>query len=402
MKGKQFKGFPAREDALKDFFAAWEFEPETELVSLADACGRIVATELHSTVTLPVVRSSGGDGIAVHSADFASGMPDTSAWRPGDQYVRADTGDDFSDEYDAVIMIEEVTIHDDGSIVIEPDVPVSPGCNVNQKGSTIAEGALLIEAHMPIRATDLAALAMGGVTMVPVLKRPVVAFIPTGSELVPAGVKPRRGQNIDTNSLLVPELLREMGAEALVFPIVYDETDELAQAVEQALAVSDMVVINGGTAKGGEDYNYQILGKRGKLIHHYIAAAPGRPLAMAVADGKPLVNLPGPTMAAWFSSSWCLNACVARMLCQPAVRPATVMARCQDGIGAGGPMAILMRMQVSRDENGELVVKELRFKKDMVGALSSNAQRVREIDAAPIAPGEMIEVELLRPIEYVK
>ncbi len=403
MKGKVMTGFPTREEALKDFFAEWNYEPDTELVSLEDSYGRIVSESLVCVNTLPVVRSSNCDGIAVRSADFVNGMPDTSVWRNGVQYVRADTGDDFSDEYDAVIMIEEVTIHDDGSIEIEPDIAVTPGCHVSPCGSTIKAGDPIIDAGLPIRATDLAALAMGGVTMVPVFVKPKVAFIPTGSELVPAGVKPRRGQTVDTNSLMVAAMLREMGAEPVVFPLVYDERGELEEAVEKALASTDLVVINGGTALGSEDLNFEILKERGRLIHHYIAAAPGRPLAMAVIDDKPVVNLPGPSIAAWYGAGWCLNACVSRMLHQPVVLPPKVLARTDTGIRHGGPMAMLQRMELHRDELGELVAEERSFSKvSMTVCLASNAQRVLPIQADATEPGSLIEVELLRPIEYIE
>ncbi len=403
MKGKKMTGFPTREEALQDFFAVWSYEPGTEYVALEDAYGRITAQALECVNTLPVVRSSCCDGIAVRSSDFAEGMPDTSTWRPGKQYVRADTGDDFPDEYDAVIMIEEVTIRDDGSIELESDIEVTPGCSVNPRGSTIEAGDPILAAHMPIRATDLAALALGGITMVPVLKKPKVAFIPTGSELVPAGIKPRRGQTVDTNSIMVSTMLREMGADPLVFPIVHDEYGELEKAVETALAAADLVVINGGTALGGEDLNFKVLEERGTLVHHYIAAAPGRPLALAVIDGKPVVNLPGPSMAAWYGSGWCLNACIARMLLQPVMMPPKVMARTDEGIRKGGPMAFLQRMDLHRDEKGELVAEERSFfTTSLTECLTSNAQRVLPIQADAVEPGRMIEVELLRPLEYIK
>ena len=113
MGEKIMHGFPSREQALADFFAAWEPSEESqavELVTLDEAYGRIVARDLVSANTLPVVRASACDGIAVRSADFVDGLPDTSSLRMGREFVRADTGDDFPDEYDAVIMIEKAAV----------------------------------------------------------------------------------------------------------------------------------------------------------------------------------------------------------------------------------------------------------------------------------------------------
>ena len=147
--------------------------------------------------------------------------------------------------------------------------------NVRSAGSTLKPGELLIEAGLPIRPTDLAALIMGGITLVEVYRKPKVAFIPTGSELIPAGLKPFRGKNVDTNSLMVKHQLIEMGAEPILFPIIEDVPAELSDALDAALRFADIVVINGGSSKGGEDFNEKLLEKKGKLIQHRIAAAPG-------------------------------------------------------------------------------------------------------------------------------
>ena len=150
------EGFPTREEALADFFAAWEPVGGEELVTLDEAVGRVLARDVVSTNTLPVVRASSFDGIAVKSAAFADGLPDTSGWKLGVDYVRADTGDDFPDDFDAVVMIEKAAIQPDGSVVLDDDVQVKPGSGVRPAGSTLKEGTPLMKAGMPIRATDLA------------------------------------------------------------------------------------------------------------------------------------------------------------------------------------------------------------------------------------------------------
>jgi len=262
MRGKKIEGLTPRETALSDFFREWECHPEKEYIPLAEAAGRVTAEELYSMNTLPVHRVSGGDGIAVRSADFADGMPDYKAWTEGREFARADTGDDFADEYDAVIMIEEVDLDEKGNIkYISPDLTVKAGDHVMAEGSTARKGDLIIKANMPLRPTDLAALAMGGISMVPVIKKPRVSFIPTGSELVTYDRHPVRGQNVDSNSLLVKTTLEEMGAEPVIFPIVPDSPDDLRTRLKEALSMSDFVIMNAGTAKGSEDFNFGLLGE---------------------------------------------------------------------------------------------------------------------------------------------
>ncbi len=395
------EGFPSREEALSDFFKAWEPMRETELVVLDDAVGRVLARDMVSSNTLPVVRASSFDGIAVKSAAFANGLPDTSAWKRGVEYVRADTGDDFPDEYDAVIMIEKAAIQPDGSVVLDDDVEVEPGSGVRPAGSTLKEGTLLLDAGSIIRPTDLAALAMGGVTMVPVRRKPRVAFIPTGSELVPAGIKPRRGQNVDTNSLMVKHLLIEYGAEPIIFPIVYDDPAELEHAFTEALAVADAVVVGGGSAIGEEDFNVRMIEKRGTVVHHYIAAVPGRPLMMAVAAGKPVIDLPGPTLAAYYGSEWCLQAITARILDIPVHRHPTVSAKADATSGSVPIMANIGRCDLTRSDDGYRVHFHNFKAGELVECMTSNAQRISPIGEKGWQEGDVLEVELLRGEECI-
>ncbi len=402
MGEKIMDGFPTREEALADFFAAWEPMRRVEHVALDDAVGRVLACDLASRNTLPVVRASSFDGIAVRASAFENGVPDASGWRPGADYVRADTGDDFPDAFDAVVMIEKAAIGEDGSVTFDDDVAVEPGSGVRPRGSTLREGEPLMSAGSIVRSTDLAALAMGGISMVPVRAKPRVAFIPTGSELVPAGIKPRRGQNVDANSLMCKHLLIEYGAEPVVFPLVHDDPAELERAFEAALSTADVVVVNGGSALGEEDFNAKLIEGRGQVVHHYIAAVPGRPLMMAVVDGKPVVNLPGPVMAAYFGSEWCLQAVTARILGIPVRRHPTVRARADAAKASIPKMANIARVRVTRDDEGYMA-HFLDFKAgELAACMTSNAQRVSPLGEAGWDKGDVLDVELLRGEEFIE
>jgi len=369
----------------------------TELVALDDAIGRITATDTFSKVALPVGRASVFDGVAVRGSDFAKGLPDTSRWKLGVDYVRADTGDDFDDAFDAVVMIEKAAIQPDGSVIFDDDVEVSPGSNVNQRGATIKVGDPLLKERVRIRPTDLAALAVGGHTMVEVLKRPKVAFIPTGSELVAAGMKPCRGQNIDANSLMVKHMLIEMGAEPVIFPIVRDDKESLQEAFHSALAHCDIVVMNAGSAVGEEDFNVALIKERGEVFHHFIAAVPGRPTMLAVADEKPVIIVPGPTMSAYFSTEWCLRSTVAQWLGVKKDENPRVKAYLTNSIKTHGSLAYLSRINLERGDDGQFRATAYNFKGGQLAqALAANAQRVSPIGEINIEAGELIEVELLR------
>lgn len=178
--------YPTRKQVLERLFEKWSPAWEKEEIPVEEAIGRVPCEEVYALCSIPVVRASSMDGVGVRSADFADGIPDTSRWTQGKEFVRADTGDDFDDRYDAVIRIEDVSLDENG-LSVHPEVKVTPGLGIRPQGSMLKEGDLLVKKNRPLRPVDLAALVMGGIRTIPVYRRPRVAFIPTGSELIPTG-----------------------------------------------------------------------------------------------------------------------------------------------------------------------------------------------------------------------
>ncbi|NLI78724.1 MAG: molybdopterin molybdotransferase MoeA [Candidatus Riflebacteria bacterium] len=393
----------SKTEALLALFDRWAPRPPVEMVPIAEAIGRVPAQDLHSRNTLPVVRASMMDGIAVVSERFRGGLPDTSRWVEGKDFVRADTGDDFDDRFDAVIPIEEVTFLPSGGLRLDDEVAVAPGACVRPSGSLIQPGDPLLVAGLPIRPCDLAALAIGGITEVPVRRRPVVAFIPTGSELVPAGTTPQRGQNVDCNSLMARHLLLEMGAVPLSLPIVKDRIEDLESALDQALPQADIVVLNGGSSKGGEDVTATMLGRRGEVLVHGIAAGPGRPMCLSMIGDKPVINLPGPVVAAFHGLDWCIRAVVSRYLGLPMLRRPQVRAVLAEDMPCPKRICFLCRLQVTRAPDGTLIAHPLPFRSVRIGLwLNANGQFVSEVGQGDHRKGDVLDVELLCGEEFIR
>ena len=151
---------------------------------------------------MPNRRTSGCDGIAVRFSDFAKGMPDTSSWKKGNEYVYSNTGVAIPDQYDTVLPIEEVVLSETGSLSLR-SVPPEQGSEVNPIGSQILEGELILAKGEEIRPDTIGLLASAGFTCVSVMARPKVTFIPTGDELVPSGFPVPAGKNVESNSLMV-------------------------------------------------------------------------------------------------------------------------------------------------------------------------------------------------------
>ena len=161
----------------------------------------------------------------------------------------------------------------------------------------------------------MSSLIAGGITEVPVIRRPRVGYIPTGSELVPPGTVPKRGQNIDSNSALVKGLLELYGAEPVMYEIVSDDKELLSAALNRAIAETDVVLMSGGSSKGEEDYTTRLFEEHGALLTHWVKAVPGRPMSVAFdrSTGTPLINLSGPPAACLNGMLWCVNAVVGKL-----------------------------------------------------------------------------------------
>jgi len=334
-----FEELPSRAHVLEELFKRWTPRPETESVGTREAYSRVLAEDVFSLCDKPVFRASRMDGIAVKSSAFTQGTPNTEKWIQGEDYVRADTGDDFPDAFDAVIPIERVELLPQGGVRLNDiNDPVTPGMCVSPKGETLSAGALIGRKGKRLNACETAAIAMGAVTEVKVIKRPTAAFIPTGSELVPLGQMVERGHSVEADSIIAEHMLREIGAEPIIYPIVPDDMSRISAALDSALSIADIVIISAGTSKGGEDYSQAILTLRGNMICHGVATAPGRPLAIAIINGKPVINVAGPPLACYNGLDWCVRAVVNAWLGQPPFVRRKVRAKLLAGpVGGGRP-----------------------------------------------------------------
>ena len=179
-----------RSEALDLLLKNWVIDPSPETVPLEKALGRVTAYEIRSINTMPPYRTSQADGIAVRSADFVNGIPDTSGWVKGVEYEQADTGDDFPDAYDTVIPIESIFYDDKSGLSFVNSFSFTAGERINKCGCMVKKGDVLVEEHVRLTPIHLAVLALGGIHQIEAIKMPRVVYIPTGNELISTGMKP--------------------------------------------------------------------------------------------------------------------------------------------------------------------------------------------------------------------
>ena len=291
-------------EALERFMGALEVggalaPMDAEVVALSEARGRITGAPVWARVSSPHYDSAAMDGIAVRAADTV-GASDAAPLRltPGEQAVWVDTGDAMPPEFDAVIMVEVVEELADGGLEIR--APVAPYQHVRPLGEDIVATELVLPENHLLRPVDVGACAAAGLDSVEVRRRPRVAVIPTGSELVPAGSKLEPGDIVEFNSLVLAGMVEEWGGEAVRWESVPDDYDRLRAAVEQAVAEYDVVVVNAGSSAGREDYTARLVEELGELLVHGVAVRPGHPVVLGISgDGKtPLLGIPGYAVSA--------------------------------------------------------------------------------------------------------
>jgi putative molybdopterin biosynthesis protein len=285
---------------------------------LAAALGCTLAEDVTAPIDVPPFDRSNVDGFAVRSADLAAageGAPlrlilndeviacGTAPTRPvlSGTATPIATGGPVPRGADAIVMVEHT--QPAGNRAIEVRRAASPGQFVSYAGSDIARGEALLRAGTVIGSREIGMLAACGIAEVVVARRPRVAILSTGDELVQPGVPLRPAAIYDTNGAVVTAAIAENGGATNFLGAIPDDEHALEAAMRSALAASDMLVLSGGTSKGAGDVSHRIIGRLGKpgIIAHGVALKPGKPLCLAVCDGKPVVILPGFPTSAMFT-----------------------------------------------------------------------------------------------------
>src|SRR6202048_1045763 len=315
----QFLTILSREDALARFEAAlFPRDVPHEQRLLSDALGCALAADIVAPIDVPPFDRSNVDGFAVRSADLVSASEATPVrFMLNDEIIACGTapsrpvlsgtatsiatGGPLPRGAEAGVVGQHT--HPAGPRAIEIRRAASPGQFVSYAGSDIARGEALLRAGTMIGSREIGMCAACGIAQVSVARKPRVAVISTGDELVQPGLPLRPAAIYDTNGMIVTAAINENGGEAVFLGAIPDDEEQLESAMRKALQTSDMLVLSGGTSKGAGDVSHRIIARLGKpgIIAHGGALKPGKPLCLAVCDGKPVVILPGFPTSAMFT-----------------------------------------------------------------------------------------------------
>jgi putative molybdopterin biosynthesis protein len=315
VKQEQFLTVRTAEETHRIFREAVRPAPlGTESVPLAEALGRVLAETVVSRVDVPFFDRSNVDGYAVRAEDtFGAEETEPRLLKLSDEVIHTAvvprveirpglataiaTGGVIPRGADAVVMVEHTIPRNGGIEVLRS---VAPGNAISFAGTDIASGETVLQRRTLLTSRETGVLAAIGYDRVPVFRRPRVAILSTGDEIIPPGAQMSVGKIFDSNATIIADAVREIGCEPVRLGILPDDASRIRGALERAVAECDMVLLSGGTSKGQGDLNYAVveqLGKPGILVHG-VALKPGKPLCLAQVGRTPLAILPGfPTSA---------------------------------------------------------------------------------------------------------
>lgn len=277
-----------------------------ESVDLANAAGRVLTDDVIAPCPVPGFDRAAMDGYALRGdetfgADSYSplefailgqalpGRPFAGAVGQG-QAVRIMTGAPVPKGADAVVQAEAAR-EIDGGAKVHITEPVPPGRHVGKRGEDIESDSVLLHAGRRLRPQDVGVLASVGVSTVAVVRRPTVAILVTGDELLPFGSKPTGFQIVDSNSVMLAALASRDGAATVRIQMVRDGHDPVRLAFEEA--TEDVLLVSGGSSVGQEDHAPRVLRELGELCIHGVALRPASPAGLGFLGSRPVFLLPG-------------------------------------------------------------------------------------------------------------
>jgi len=263
-----------------------------EALPVAECLGRVTARPVWAALSSPHYHAAAMDGVTVRASETLGASEATPIHlKLGEQARWVDTGDPIPEGFNAVIMLE--ALQPVGDEAVEIVAPVAPWHHVRPMGEDMVATELILPENHRLRPVDLGAAAGCGSATLFVRRKPRVAIIPTGTELVPPGTAVKPGDIIEYNSLMLAGQVEEWGGAATRFPIIPDEYPRILEAIREALKEHDLVVVNAGSSAGSEDFTAAAVAELGKLLVHGIAIRPGHPVILGIAEKKPVLGIPG-------------------------------------------------------------------------------------------------------------
>lgn len=277
---------------------------ESLTITLTDALGFVLFTDIFSTISMPPFRQSAIDGYALNLHDkleyyligeVKAGDSLNPSLKPGDA-VRIFTGAPVPDSANAVIMQEKTKVTNSG-LVIEEQIQINT--NIRPLGEQVLQGDLALKKGTKLNVAAIAYLTSLGITKVQVYKKPTIAIIVTGNELVEAGKPLHYGQIYESNAIMLKSALEKSGYANITISKVEDHYENTLQTLKEAIDENDVVLVSGGISVGDYDFVGKALKElRVDELFYKVKQKPGKPLYFGKKNNKLIFALPGNPAAA--------------------------------------------------------------------------------------------------------
>lgn len=408
MQRKIYLNMRSREEAQQIFWSRFaDYKLKTERISARDAYERVSAAPVFARYSAPSFHSAAMDGLAVRAEDTFGATDEAPLTLDieNNQAIMINTGFPLPSEKNAVIMIENVLLSDDGKAGVIRQ-PVYPWQHVRKVGEDIVATELLFPTGHRFRAPDIGALLAAGISTLEVRRQPRVAVIPTGNELVRLEDYQEMvpsGKTVESNSGVLAGLVTRAGGVAQVSPIIKDDFEGIkTHLLAKVQSDADLIIINAGSSAGSADYTVRIIEELGEVLVHGVTIMPGKPTILGVIDNKPVVGLPGYPVSAIIAMEQLVMPLLARMQGIYLEPPVMIKAILAKDLPSRAGIEEFRRMIVGRIGVSFVAVPL----KQGSGAITTltRANGILRIDAASEGEkaGQSMEIDLLLPLPQVE
>ncbi len=379
---------------------------QNETIPFLSAFGRTLAEDVFADIDIPPFNKSAMDGYAIRSSDWMEGMtdftvtgvcaagtfPETGVGRG--ECMKIMTGAPVPGGADSVVMIEKTKTLSDGHIRITG--PAAAGLNICMRGEDIERGERVLRSGSVITAPEIAVLASVGKTEIAVVKRPSVAMLSTGSEIVEPEQKPSHGAIRNSNGPMLISLAAALGCCVEYLGIGCDDADVLHALVARGLE-KDVFLVSGGVSMGDYDLVPEILKEEGAVIFfHKVRVKPGKPLLFARKGTCHIFGIPGNPVSNFTTFHMFIKPALLKIMGREDHTPRFLHASLEKDVHRKGSRTYIMPARC-RVQEGVLMVQPLKLNgsADIVGCSGCNALLLVESSRDTVRHGETVEVMLL-------
>ncbi len=410
---EEFQKLTKLDDALRTLFDSLQEQPvRFESVSLQLGLGRFLGKDVVADHYLPPFDRAVMDGYAVRAEDVRNASQKKPATlevvgesRLGEECgvvvgsgkaVAVATGSMIPPVADTVVIVEQTSALPGNKVAVH--APAGAGQSIARKGEDVTPGTVVLRKGMRLRPQDVGIMKALGLTRVHVVRKPRIAILSTGNELVDSSNKQRAAKSVDINRPILSAMARESGAEPVDLGIVRDREVEIMAALRKGVKSSDAVIVTAGSSVGKGDLVPKCINRLGKpgMLVHGVAMRPAMPTGLAVVKGKPVLSFPGFPVSAIFAFRVFARPLIARTLGVREPFEPTVKAALSHRISGAPGYRTFVRVAVKRAQNG-LVAEPLKLQRASVLMSMVGANGIVTIpeDISSFEAGQTVEVALI-------